>query len=265
MVDRSPHGSPYGVGGASRRSSSPSRLAASMLALVLLPVPAIAAALPGGDTPQAVTARMREAAQKDDFPGLVDCIAPAARRELAAGLVLGTTMMVAFLDMGSEMAMGMAQGVAEGMGEAAGAKPTAEQQAQMDKAKQEAKRKAAELREQHQAILSRYGLQQRMEALQAQGEAAGGGSPEEAIASLLAGVDERALVVDLMKFMESIGKSQGGSGKKPMELPPEVTDYKIEGDHATAKAGDETIHFVRVDGRWYMEPEAKKAPTPGLE
>jgi hypothetical protein len=151
------------------------------------------------------------------------------------------------------------------VGEAAGAEPSAEEQAeqkaQMEKAKREAKEKAEALREQHAAILNRYGLQKRMDDLQRQGEV-GNGSPEGAIEGLLAGVDERALIVDLMGFMESLGKSQGGSGKKPMELPPDVTDYAIDGDHATAKAGGDVVRFVRVDGRWYVEPETKKAPEP---
>jgi hypothetical protein len=70
--------------------------------------------------------------------------------------------------------------------------------------------------------------------------------------------------VDLLGFMDAMGKSQSGGTKKPIALPPEVTDYEIDGDRATAKAGEETVRFVKVDGRWYVEPEAKKPaePTP---
>ena len=233
------------------------RLAASLLlVLVTLPVPLLAAAKqPGAETPQALAARLRAAAEKNDFGELVDCIAPTERREMAAGLVLATTMMVAFMDMGSEMAMGMAQGMAEGM---SGSELTAEQKAEMEKGKADAKAKTAELQARYESILQKHGLKDRMEAMQAEGGESRGGSPEEAIGKLLAGVDERALIADLMGFMSALGESQGQEEKKPIDLPAELTDYKIDGDHATAKAGDETVRFVRVDGRWYFEPSENK-------
>jgi hypothetical protein len=203
-----------------------------------------------------VVARLRIAAEKNDFPGIVDCIAPAQRREMAAGLVLGTTMMVAFLDMGSSMGMGMAEGMADAVGDGSG--PTPEQKEQMAKAKAEADRKVADLRARHDAIMDRYGLKKRMEAMQ--GENKADGTPEEAVGRLLEGVDDRALIADLMGFMGAIGESQGkADAGNPLKLPAEVTDYEIEGDHATAKAGDETLRFVKVDGRWYLLPEQKPA------
>ncbi len=244
-----------------RRSLRPCLVSA--LVLLASPLPLAAASKPGAESPQALVARLRTAAEKNDFPGLVDCIAPTERREMAAGLVMGTTMMVAFMDMGSGMAMDMGEAMAEGMSESAGGEGlTAEQKAEMEKGKAEAKKKSAEFAARHDAILTRYGIKQRMEAMQAEGEG-GGGSPEEAIGKLLQGVDERALIVDLMGFMESLGeaKPDGAEEKKPFDLPAQVTDYKIQGDHATAKAGDETIEFVKVDGRWYLAPSKNKAPA----
>jgi hypothetical protein len=163
------------------------------------------------------------------------------------------------MDMGSDMAMGMAQGMAEGM---SGSEMTAEQKAEMDKGKAEAKAKSAELRGRYEAILKKHGLEDRMEAMQAEGGESSGGSPEEAMGKLLAGVDERALIVDLMGFMRALGDSQGQEEKKPFSLPAEVTDYKIDGDRATAKAGGETVEFVKVDGRWYLAPsQNQSAPS----
>ncbi|HEY6115468.1 MAG TPA: hypothetical protein VI172_05875, partial [Candidatus Dormibacteraeota bacterium] len=177
------------------------RLAASMLlALAVLPLPLLAAKQPGAESPQALVARLRAAAEENDFPELVDCIAPKERQEMAAGLVLGTTMMVAFMDMGSEMASGMAQSMAEGMGD--NSAQTAEQKAEMEKGKAEAKAKSAELHGRYDAIMQRYGLKDRMEQMQANGRD-DGAPPEEAIGKLLAGVDERALIVDLMGFMNA--------------------------------------------------------------
>src|ERR1051325_3742599 len=115
------------------------RLAAPMLlALAVLPLPLLAAKQPGAESPQALVARLRAAAEENDFPELVDCIAPKERQEMAAGLVLGTTMMVAFMDMGSEMATGMGQAMTEGM---SGSEMTAEQKAEMEKGKAEARAK----------------------------------------------------------------------------------------------------------------------------
>jgi len=243
-------------------------LVALVLAALVSPVPSLAAKPPGGDTPQAVVARMKAAAEHEDFKEMVECIAPAQRKEMAVGLVLGTTMMVAFLDMGSEMAMGMAEGMTEAVSD--GAEPTAEQKAEMEKAKAEAKRKTDELKKKHEAIMVRYGLKERMEAMQAQSNEGsgneGGGSPDEAIGKLLAGVDERALIADLMGFMGAMGEAQGhGEAKKPMSFAGEVKDYKITGDTATARAGEETIQFVRVDGRWYVAPDEKSGPPPAME
>jgi len=35
-----------------------------------------------------------------------------------------------------------------------------------------------------------------------------------------------------------------------------VTGYKIDGDKATAQNGAETMDFIRINGRWYIEPPA---------
>jgi hypothetical protein len=42
-----------------------------------------------------------------------------------------------------------------------------------------------------------------------------------------------------------------------------VTDYKIQGDRATAKAGKETVDFVKVGGRWFMKAPEKKGEPAG--
>jgi hypothetical protein len=41
-----------------------------------------------------------------------------------------------------------------------------------------------------------------------------------------------------------------GESKLP-EGPIEVVS--VEGDRATARAGDQTVEMVRIDGRWYFE------------
>jgi hypothetical protein len=237
------------------------RVAASLVACLLaLPALAAAAPPPGADSPQALVARMRAALAKKDFPEMVACMAPQDRREMAFGLLIGSTMMLAFMDMGSEMAMGMAEGMAEGMtegmtGEEPSAAQKAEKKAEMDKAKAEAKKVSDALKERHAAILRKHGLAERMESGMSGGEA---DTPEQAMAKLMAGVDEGALIADLMAFFEAMPDEDGKKSSQLMELPEEVTGYAIDGDHATAKSGDETIEFVRVDGRWYFKPTSKE-------
>jgi hypothetical protein len=41
-----------------------------------------------------------------------------------------------------------------------------------------------------------------------------------------------------------------------------VTDYKINGDKATAQNGAETMDFVRINGRWYIEPPSGPGGAP---
>jgi len=235
-----------------RRSTRPRRFAAALAAALLaLPALAAAAAPPGGDSPQAVVARLNAAAADKDFAEMVACMAPAARREMAAGLLIGSTMILAFMDMGAEMATGLAEGMAEGMVEGMTGE---EMPAAQKKAKEEAKKASAALKERYDGILEKHGLAERMEAGPG---AAGAEDPEQAMAALLTGVDESALIADLMAFFESLPDDDGKKAMQPMELPTEVTDYVIAGDRATAKSGDETLQFVRIDGRWYMEPTPK--------
>jgi hypothetical protein len=46
---------------------------------------------------------------------------------------------------------------------------------------------------------------------------------------------------------------------EPLVSVGAVTGYKIDGDTATAQNGAETMEFVRIGGRWYIEPPASKA------
>lgn len=219
------------------------RRAVAVLATVVTAAPATAAP-PGAESPQAVVERLRAALAKEDFREVAACMAPAARREMAFALVLGTTMMVAFMGMGGDLAAGMAEGMAEAAGE-----PMAEQKAEAEKVRAEAQKKTEDLKRKHEAILAKHGLQERLAAAEGQAE-----SPEAGMATLLAGVDEGALIADLMGFFGELGEERQ---QEMVALPPAVTDYAIDGDRATARAGEETVEFVRVDGRWYFQPPAK--------
>jgi hypothetical protein len=72
---------------------------------------------------------------------------------------------------------------------------------------------------------------------------------EAGTAALLAGVDEAALIDDLTALIDSL--VEPARRKNLEELPPDVRDFRIKGDKATARAADVQLDFVRVDGRWY--------------
>ena len=221
------------------------------IALLLVSLPCLAAQKPyGGETPQAVVARLRAAADGKDMAEVMACLAPDARREMAMMMTAGVGMMVAFAGMGSEMAGGMAEALS-------GEETTAEQKAELEKGKREAEEKTAALVKRYEAILEKHRITEAMND-----DTPVPDEPEArraALAKALANTDEIALITDLMAMMGELGGEEGMKSS-PVDLGPEVTDYEIEGDRATAKAGDEVVRFVKVDGRWYVEPEEQSAP-----
>ena len=225
-----------------RTFSRPLALALATL-VATAPVVARVGSDPGGaESPQALVARLQAASAAQDMKGLFACLVPDARREMALMMVAGAGMMVGFLSLGGEMASGMAEGIA-------GEEMTAEQKATMEEQKRATEAKAAEIQRQYEAILERHGVTAMMDD--------GTPLPEEpaarsaALGRMFADTDEIALLGDLIGLMESLGEKDA---RPPLSVPSEVTDYRIDGDRATAKAGDETIEFVRVDGRWFVDP-----------
>lgn len=238
---------------------SAGRPVATILILLLAALPAAAAVKrepPGADSPQAVVARLEKASQTNDFAEVAACVTPEDRKELAMGLLVGTTMMVAFSQMGGEMAGSMAEGMTEGMtGQEMSAKDKAELEKQKKKAAEEAKKVETKFR----AVLEKNGLSEFFSEDPAAESKPG--DQEKAMAALDK-ADQVALIGDLMGLLESLGENQAKE-KKPVELPGKVTDYKIQGDKATAKAGDETVEFLKIGGRWYLKAPEKKEKGPG--
>jgi hypothetical protein len=209
-----------------------------------------AATILGGDSPQAVVARMSKAAKSDDIGEMIACMEPDSRADATMAMVLGTTMMVAFMDMGSGMADNMAQGMDD-----AGAKMTPEDKAKFEKQKAAATAKAKKAKAALSAVLKKYGLPDFMDPKTPQPKK---GSGKE----MLAKVDQPALATDLNRLMDQFGDKDGKShstNKTPD--PNDVTDYAFAGDHATAKSKNETIQFVKLDGRWFLEPPRKEAKS----
>lgn len=236
------------------------RTVAAALALLLLalPVAAAAAEAPGAETPEALVARMQAAAEKHDVPEMMACVDPTSRREMALAMVAGTGMMVAFMGMGGGLAGAMGEAVVEGL---SGEEASAEQKAEMAKGQAELEAKAAEIQKSFEAILDRHGVTEMMEDDTP--------LPEEptaraaALEKMFAKTDDVALMSDLLGLMKQVGgPGEGGEVPPPVPVSDTVTDYQIDGDRATAQAGEETLRFVRVDGRWYFEPGDSLSGTP---
>lgn len=224
---------------------------ALVTSLVVLGASTLSAAPPpGADSPQAVVERMRKASEKKDFGEMVACLAPDDRAEMAVMMLAGAGMMAAFAGMGGDMASGMAEAMT-------GDDPTPQQKAEMEKSKKEMAAKAKKLQDDYEALLKKHGLADKFK------EGPPGEPGPGAARKLLQGVDDVALLKDTMAYMDKLGDGKGEKkemAEGPFKDLPAVTDYKIQGDSATAKAGDQTIGFVKVDGRWYARAEPLDGP-----
>lgn len=232
-----------------------------------------AARLPGAETPQALVERLNAAARADDVGEIANCLAPEDRTELVLGMVAATGMMVAFMQMGSDMAMEMAGGMAEGVaeslpeGEALSPEEKAEVKAGMEeemaagleKGREEAKQKAAAMEKRYTALLEKHGLG---DLLSDQGPDIELGQGDET-RELLGGVDQGALLRDLMALLDELGDDEpvavDRGEEDPLALPDTITDLQVEGDRATARAGEETLELVKIDGRWYFKPAREES------
>lgn len=236
-----------------RRHSRATSAVALCLCLALAGSPLAAAKVQAGaESPEALIARIEQAAQKGDIAEISACLAPEDRAEMALGLVVGAGMMIGFMGMGSDMGAAMA----EGMGEAAsGEEPSAEEKAKVEKGKQEMAAKAADLQKRYDQILKKHGLEEKLkdEAALADGDKA---------TQLLAGVDDVTLIGDLWGLFKELGESKNLGESGPLAGIGKITDLKVEGDHATAKAGGETVEMRKVDGRWYAKLPDKKVNAP---
>lgn len=205
----------------------------------------------GAATPEALVARLEAAYESGDLVETAACLAPDDRAEITVGILLGSSMMVAFMGMGGEMASGMAEGMAEGPKD----QPLSQKEkAKLEKSKKEMEKKAKAFEQRYEAILKKHGLAERM----SQGPGAATG--EKGAAALLAGVDELALLEDLMAFMKELGEGEKISKSGPLaDSGGKITDLKVKGDRGTAKAGAEIFQLEKIDGRWYFRAPQKKS------
>jgi hypothetical protein len=236
-----------------RRSPAAGPVAAVLAAALLAP-PLAAAEPPGAATPQALVERLNAAARNRDVAEVANCLAPEQRDELVLGMVAATGLMVGFMKMSGDLAVGVVTGMG-GEGEVPAAEGmTDEQKAAAVKARAEALAKVAAIEKRYQATIDKYGLGDLMSG---EGGAMELGQNAASARERLAGVDAGALLGELMALFEEMGAGNPLEAN-PETLPKEITGLVVEGDHASARAGDEAVELVEIDGRWYLR---KPHPT----
>ncbi|MEM1245615.1 MAG: hypothetical protein AAGK22_04550 [Acidobacteriota bacterium] len=185
---------------------------------VLLCATALLAAFSGSalasDSPQEVFRAAVDALENENYAGLVEAVAPSER-----------TMMAFSLTIAVEMGVGFWEG--------------AEAEA--------AQKSFAELKTKHGLDDSddsgpeiSIGSDTSQEEIDAH--------MEQRAAALFEDVDVPTYVAELVSFFLQTPMMEGESLLPDVEL----TDVQIDGDRATAKAGDADLEFLREAGRWYM-------------
>ncbi|HEX5758280.1 MAG TPA: hypothetical protein VF121_03720 [Thermoanaerobaculia bacterium] len=229
--------------------------------LLILPVAAHAAAAKaaakssvplGADSPQALVERLTAAAETQDFAEVAASLAPPDRAMMSMMMVLAATMMTAFSQMGSQMASGMAEAFQdeESM--------TDEQKAKAAADKKKMEEEGAKITKKLEAVLTKHGITELMENTP---DPAPGDDPAKNAEKLFADVDQVALISDIMGLMKESFKDSEKPADSPMGKIPkgELKDLKVTGDTATGTIDGEPVHFVKVDGRWFLKM-AEAAP-----
>ncbi len=172
----------------------------------------------GGDSPQDVFRRAKAAARENNLRAFFRVISPDARA------LMGFTMV-----MGANIGISMKTAMQGGDEHAA--------QKELD------------------ALLQKHGVKEFPTDAQALNQ-----DNEEAVAAaareMFDGVDVIAVIEDIQVLMAKLG-FEGGSSKLTTSVEGELENLKIEGNHATASVGGKPGAFVKVDGRWYLDPELK--------
>jgi hypothetical protein len=195
----------------------------------------------GAASPQEAVAALQKATTAGDMLQALPVISPGGLKALANEGVTGLLMVLAFSDPDDPMP--------------GGAKPS---KAELD-AKRKQYKQAVELATQ---VMKPYGLDTLF------GKPVMADDTQKVLNAALDKADNAALVSSLYASLTKIGPLLGmKQSPKPepfMKLGP-VTDYKINDDRATAQNLAETMNFVRIGGRWYVEPPSTGGPGGSTE
>lgn len=195
------------------------------------------AAAEGAETPAAVIERIKKGAETEAWGEFVACIAPGERPLLSASFVVLTQMMPMFLGMAVAFA-------------------------QDDDQKKEAEGRLTSMQTDIENMLKRHGLENVVQKLGESGEAEGmadANDPEklEALTRMMnqaaPNLDHGAFIGDVFATLSKLGEGTGAKTSGPTEkfaLP--LTDLTIDGDRASGLIGEDPVHFVRENGRWFI-------------
>ncbi len=186
----------------------------------------------GGETPQAVVAGLQQAMKAEDFAAAMPYISPSGRRELASEGVSALLLFFAFANPDDQMP---------------GSKP-------LPKTELDSKRKAYRTAvDTARKTLKPHGLDKVI------GRPPMAPETQQTIDTALAKTDTVVLMTSLLVMMERLGPllgmQRGDKPKVPFTLG-NVTNYRVDGDRATARAAKETLEFERIDARWFIKPPA---------
>ncbi len=192
----------------------------------------------GAATPQEAVAVIKKAAAADNFLLALPVISPAGLKTIANEGVSGLVMLLAFSDPDDTMP-------------GAPKPPKAELDAQ--------RKKYNEVLNLAKATLKPYGLDAVI------GKPPMAPETQKTINASLDKADNFTLITSLFGAMVKMGPMLGmaeAPNPQPLGNIGTVTGYKIDGDKATAQNGAETMDFVRIGGRWYIEPPAGPGAPP---
>lgn len=198
-----------------------------------LPLVAQVAKPYGAASPQDVVAALKKAAAANDMMAALPVISPNGLKQIANEGVTGLLMVLAFSDPDDAMP--------------GAPKPS---KTELD-AKRKSYKQALDLAT---GVLKPYGLDTMI------GKPVLAPEVQKPLDAALDKADKVALINSLYGSLVKIGPLLGMKQTpkpEPLVEVGNVTAYKINGDKATAQNGAETMDFVRIDGRWYVEPPAK--------
>jgi hypothetical protein len=184
----------------------------------------------GAATPQEAVALIKKASDANDMMQALPVISPRGLKVIANEGVTGVLMVLAFSDPDDAMP--------------GSAKPAKAELDAKRKNYQQAKNLATQ-------VLKPHGLDTMI------GKPVLAPEVQKSIDAAIDKTDSMALITSLFNAMLKMGPLLGmKESPKPDALVKvgNVTGYKIDGDKATAQNGAETMDFVRINGRWYVEP-----------
>jgi len=202
-------------------------------------------AMPGAESPEALVARAKSLVASKDMHEIVGLIAPDERPLMSVGMLMLSKMAPMMIG-GLGAAMGEGMGAAMGAG--SGGKVTGEA------LKAQLAEKMKPYNDAIAATMKKHGL-----ADVNLDEAAGKlqtGTPEAAVAWIkekVPNLDHAAFVADVLGAITKLGGKAGKMGTQGFtKLQGDLTNVKIDGDHATGTIGENATEFVKVAGRWYF-------------